>query len=312
MPDVITIGEMLVEVMRKKRGIPFSESGDFTGPFPSGAPAIFADAVAKLGTSSGIVGSVGDDGFGDCVLNRLELDNVDISQVRHHESLSTGVAFVSYFHDDSRRFIYHMGNSAAGITSAEDIDESYIRDASIIHLNGSSLAMNETMREACYCAVDIATDHGLTVSLDPNLREELGTLEETRELLTPIVDVADILTPTEAELRLVTATDTKASGARQLLENGAEIVAVKKGADGAAIYTDDYVENFAAVDISEVDPTGAGDAFSAAIVVGFLEDMPLPQLGTFANATGGMATTRKGPMEGLAPREEIDTLVRRE
>lgn len=295
--------------MRKKRGISFSEPADFIGPFPSGAPAIFADAVAKLGTSSGIVGAVGEDGFGDCVLSQLELDGVDISHVQHRKSLSTGVAFVSYFDNDSRRFIYHMGNSAAGTITTDNIDESYVTDASIIHFNGSSLATNESMREACYRAADIAAVHDLVVSLDPNIREELGSFEKTRELLAPIVNKADILTPTKEELCLVTATDDERTGARRLLRNDAEIVAVKKGANGATIYTDDGADDFAAVDVSEVDPTGAGDAFSAAVVVGFLEDMPISKLGKFANATGGMATTRKGPMEGLVPREEIDTLV---
>ena len=311
MPEVITVGEILVEIMRKKRGIPFNEPADFIGPFPSGAPAIFADAVAKLGTSSGIIGGIGDDGFGEGVRSRLELDGVDTTHIERSDSLSTGVAFVSYFLDDSRKFIYHMGNSAAGIISAEDIDEAYVQDASVIHFNGSSLAMNESMREACYEAAAIASEAGLTISLDPNLREELGSIERTREILTPIVESASILTPTEEELQLITQREDEAAGAQKLLDSGAEIVAVKKGADGSTIYTADQTVDFDAVDVYEVDPTGAGDAFSAAIVVGYLENMPLETLGKFANATGGTATTMKGPMEGLASREEIDIMIRR-
>jgi len=60
--NIWTMGEMLVEIMRPKPNMPFNESGEFLGPFPSGAPAIFADAVAKLGHSAGIIGSVGLDG----------------------------------------------------------------------------------------------------------------------------------------------------------------------------------------------------------------------------------------------------------
>lgn len=311
MPEVITVGEILVEIMRKKRGIPFNKPADFIGPFPSGAPAIFADAVAKLGMSSGIVGGVGGDGFGDCVLDRLEQDGVDTSHIEQSDSLSTGVAFVSYFLDDSRKFIYHMGNSAAGIVSPKHIDETYVRDASVIHFNGSSLTMNKSMRETCYKAAEIASEAGLTISLDPNLREELGSIERANKFLAPIVESATLLTPTEEELEVVTGCEDEVAGAQQLLDDGAEIVAIKKGAEGATIYTSDQMENFDAVDVYEVDPTGAGDAFSAAIVVGYLEGMSLETLGRFANATGGTATSMKGPMEGLPPRKEIDIMIRR-
>ncbi|MBE3138566.1 MAG: sugar kinase, partial [Actinobacteria bacterium] len=64
MANIWTMGEMLVEIMRPEPNMPFNENGEFLGPFPSGAPAIFADTVAKLGHSAGIIGGVGVDGFG--------------------------------------------------------------------------------------------------------------------------------------------------------------------------------------------------------------------------------------------------------
>ena len=61
----------MAEFMAERVGQTFSEPGTFLGPYPSGAPAIFADQVAKTGTSAAMVGWVGDDGFGDLILNRL-------------------------------------------------------------------------------------------------------------------------------------------------------------------------------------------------------------------------------------------------
>lgn len=63
MPEVITIGEVLVEVMAREINQKFSEPGEFVGPFPSGAPAIFIDQVAKMGVSCGIISKVGNDDF---------------------------------------------------------------------------------------------------------------------------------------------------------------------------------------------------------------------------------------------------------
>lgn len=58
MSDVLTVGELLAEFMAERVGQTFSEPGTFLGPYPSGAPAIFADQVAKTGTSSAMVGWV--------------------------------------------------------------------------------------------------------------------------------------------------------------------------------------------------------------------------------------------------------------
>ena len=66
-PQVIALGELLVEVMRVDVDQPLSRPGAFVGPFPSGAPAIFIDAVARLGVSTGFIGVVGRDAFGQCV-----------------------------------------------------------------------------------------------------------------------------------------------------------------------------------------------------------------------------------------------------
>src|SRR4051812_34160660 len=74
--EVWTMGELLAEVMRPGRDQALDAPGAFLGPFPSGAPGIFIDAVARLGHSAGIVGAVGDDPFGRGILGRLRRDGV--------------------------------------------------------------------------------------------------------------------------------------------------------------------------------------------------------------------------------------------
>ena len=105
MAEIWTMGEMLVEIMRPCEGVELYEQGSFLGPFPSGAPAIFIDTVAKLGHQGGIIGGVGADDFGKCLLDRLKSDGVDCRFVLESKKNSTGVAFVTYFEDGSRKFI---------------------------------------------------------------------------------------------------------------------------------------------------------------------------------------------------------------
>jgi len=310
-PRVVTVGELLVEVMRKDVDVPLGRPADFVGPFPSGAPAIFADAVARLGTSSGIIGAVGRDEFGDCVLGRLEGDGVDTSAVKRVGDLPTGVAFVSYRSDGSRKFIFHMGNSAAGAITASDVPEDYVRGASVVHINGSSLAMGAGMREACYRAVEVGRRSGARISFDPNIRRELGS-EGLAEVFSPVLDSCTLLIPTADELAELCGTREEDEAAGMMLDRGVEVVAVKDGRKGCRIYTrDSRVEAPAFEEVEAVDPTGAGDAFSAAVVVGYLEGMDPSRLAVFANAAGSCAVSARGPMEGLAWRDRIEEMVRR-
>ena len=76
MARIMTIGEILVEIMATERGQSFRAPGALVGPFPSGAPAIFIDQVARLGRSAGIIGCVGDDDFGWLNIDRLRRDGV--------------------------------------------------------------------------------------------------------------------------------------------------------------------------------------------------------------------------------------------
>ena len=77
MLDIIIMGEMLVEIMREKTDMPLYEAHTFQGPFPSGAPAICIDTVARLGCITAIIGGVERDDFGKCLLDRLKKDGVD-------------------------------------------------------------------------------------------------------------------------------------------------------------------------------------------------------------------------------------------
>ena len=132
--DVITIGECLVEIMRDKRDVPHSVPGTYLGPYPSGAPAIFADACARLGLKVGIIGAVGKDDFGKLLLDRLKGDGVDVSRMKVLEDNTTGVAFVTYFSSGSRQFIYHIKHAAAGQIFPEDVDLDYVGGSRLLHL----------------------------------------------------------------------------------------------------------------------------------------------------------------------------------
>lgn len=305
MATILALGEALVELMRTGVDQPLDRPGPFVGPFPSGAPAILADAVARLGGSAGFIGTIGEDAFGDCIARRLIADGVDCAALRRVPHRITGIAFVSYRSDGSRSFLFHLADSAAAEMSVEQVPPGWLDGVRYVHIMGSSLSAGEAMRENCYAVARHVSDSGGTVSLDPNLRPELIAPERIREVCEPVLARAQVVFPSGPELATLTGEPTADAGAAQLLDRGMEIVALKQGDQGSTIYACDGALAVAPYAVTEVDPTGAGDCYDAAFLVGLSEGWDLARIGRFANAAGALATTKQGPMEGAATRSEV-------
>jgi len=111
--DILTIGEALVEVMRTGIDQPLNRPGPFSGPYPSGAPFIFAVQAARLGMKSAAIDSVGADAFGDCLLPQLEAARVVTDGIRPLPDQPPGIAFVPYNSDCSRTFVFSLAASRA-------------------------------------------------------------------------------------------------------------------------------------------------------------------------------------------------------
>ncbi|MBS7613641.1 sugar kinase, partial [Candidatus Bathyarchaeota archaeon] len=229
MPDVITLGEPLVEFIDKHKRGAFTELSEFIGPFPSGAPAIFADAVARLKVSSALIGVVGKDEFGTLLLDRLRNDGVDISHIRIAENYTTGTAFVTYSPSGSRKFIFHLRHAAAGQLSPRDADEEFIKSAKVLHIMGSALSLSQSSKEACYKALEIAVEYGIKISLDPNVRPELLSVEEIRRICKPVLEKAYLVLPSGEEAMMLTGGKSPDEACRMLIDMGVKMVALKRG-----------------------------------------------------------------------------------
>jgi sugar/nucleoside kinase (ribokinase family) len=322
-PQVIAIGELLVEIMRPGVDQPLSRPGEFVGPFPSGAPAIFIDAAARLGVSTAFIGVVGGDAdgtpdpFAACVLERLRADAVDTSYVRTAPGHTTGTAFVAYRGDGSRSFCFHLPHSAAALLGPEDVDRTRLSGVQFLHVTGSTLSISESARQACYKAVRLCKAAGGRVSFDPNLRPELMGVDRVRQLCQPVLDQCDLLLPSGAEATMLAQPLLASGDPRQapqrayeraclsLVDRGIPIVAFKRGERGSTVFTSDQRFDAPPLTVTEVDPTGAGDCYGAAFVVGLLQGWDLAAVARFANVVGALAVTARGPMEGAPWRKDV-------
>lgn len=309
MAEVICMGDILVEIMRPEAGIPLNQEGYFRGPFPSGAPAIFIDTVARMKHTAAIIGGVGDDDFGHYIIDRLKADGVDCRFVHLSRSLSTGCAFVTYFEDGSRKFIFHMGNSAAAEVDIPDI--SGMDDLKYFHIMGTSLADNPEFADGIVEMMRTAVKKGAKVSFDPNLRFELIRDKRVYKIIDEIVSNTSVLFPGKEELMIITGQDTVEKAVEKAFENPVlEVTALKNGSKGSVIYTRETSFESNIYPVETVDTTGAGDCYAGGFIAGLLEGHPLEECAKMAAACGALNCAAFGPMEGKFSPETVREMVR--
>ncbi len=308
-PEVIAIGEALVEIMRPAVGAPLDQAGTFQGPFASGAPAIFAVAAARLGLRVGFVGQVGEDAFGRLLRGRFETEGVNVEYLQDSKEYATSAAFVAYSLSGGREFVFHLRYAAAGSIDPQAIQPEYFSDVKWLHISGSFLTLSSACREACIRAVELTRKAGGKLSFDPNLRPELMSLDESRKVYAPYLDTADLLLPTANEARLLSGATDDAEAARRLLGDGERLVVFKRGSGGCTFFTPGKRLDVSGFPVEEVDPTGAGDCFNAACLAGLINAWALDRTARFATAAGALAVTRQGPMEGAPTVAEIESFL---
>jgi tagatose kinase len=308
-PEIISIGEALVEIMRPKTGASLDQPGLFLGPFASGAPAIFAVAAARLGVRVGFIGRVGADAFGRLLRRRLESEGIDLEYLQVSADDATSAAFVAYSPDGNREFVFHLKQAAAGRIDPAIIEKSYFSGVKWLHISGSFLALSDASREACHRAVEWTCDAGGKLSFDPNLRPELMDLDESRRVFAYYLERADLLLPTAEEARALTATTDDEKAATRLLGDVERLVVFKRGSEGSTFFTLGKRLDCPGISVNEVDPTGAGDCFNAACLFGLINTWTLDRTAPFANAAGALAVTSQGPMEGASTVAEVENLL---
>ena len=308
MKKIVTIGEILVEIMATERGEGFTRPISLVGPFPSGAPAIFIDQAARFGQPCGMVGCVGDDDFGRVVLERLKRDGVDISGVAVDTDAATGSAFVRYRHDGMRDFVFNIKHSASGRTALTEAARKLIESSDHLHVMGTSL-FSPAIVETVLTAVDLVKAKGGTFSFDPNVRPEMFSLHGLRDALETIFGRCDVFLPSGGELFLFTNANDEKGAIAEILERGIKVVVVKKGAEGASYHDREQTFWQPAFRVEEVDPTGAGDCFGATFVSCWLRGMLPSEATQYAAASGAQAVERQGPMEGTSTHAALDAFI---
>lgn len=298
---IATIGEILVEFVSHSRNCALEQISDYSGPYPSGAPAIFLDQASNMGAQTQMIGGVGADGFGRSLLQRLERDGVGTAGIHVTADHSTGVAFVSYYDDGSRDFIFHLEG-----TAADNFDVPPFADPAdtVLHVSASSLGAR-SMRHKIMPELRRVSDAGGLVTCDPNARPELMRDAETKAAMLEVMERSYCLLPSTSDLDFLFPKLSEEEAIDRLLDSRAEVIAIKRGAAGATVVGHDERHDFDGHLVEEIDPTGAGDCFGGTFIALLTQGVSLFEAGQRANAAGAIAVTRRGPMEGNCTPSEI-------
>ena len=312
MAEIVIMGELLVEIMRPKEDIPLYESDYFRGPFPSGAPGIFISTAARLGHSTAIISGVGNDDFGENIMRRLKHDGVDVSRVIIPKDGHTGIAFVTYFADGERKFLFYMDNSPCVKAKAPENFTGF-EDTKYFHIMGCSLMADVNFAREIIKTMNMMKSHGVKISFDPNVRLEMLKDNAVLEMLQEVFRSSSILMPGVSELKMFTGKENLDDAIDSVFTNPAlEVLVLKNGSKGSSIYTRKGLEVEQPIyRVIQEDATGAGDSYDAAFICGLAEGKTLAEAAKMGAAAGALNAAAFGPMEGKISPETVREMIER-
>ncbi len=279
---------------------------------PGGSAANTIYALSKLGVGTGFIGAVGDDKEGEMLVKNLDSVGVDRSQVKVKKGAKTG-SVLCFSDKRGRRALYVLPGANSLLTGA-DIDLAYIGQAKILHL--SSFADEE----------QLVIHKELVVKIPPSLKISFapGSIYAAKGMsaLEPIIKEAHIMFLNREEVEELTGTDFQ-TGAQRLRKLGCQIVAVtlgsgiRKGNTTATCYVasgaNEYmIEAKTTKKKPEGDAIGAGDAFAAGFLYGFLRSKELSECGHLGDMVARLSTTKIGARAGLPSLHELSQFYQRE
>ncbi len=298
MPNIIVIGSLNADLVVRSPRFPQpgeTISGEDLHVIPGGKGANQAVAAARLGANVSMLGRVGQDNFGDFLLDNLKQNNVEASHVQR-DAASTGTAIIVVDEKGQNSIVLSPG--ANGKVTHADVDS-----ASPFH-HDLLLLQLEIPTPTVLAAAQKAKANNVRVILNP---------APAKELPDELIALADFIIPNETELSLLTSMDVKdvpsaEQAARALLQRGAKHVIVTMGSKGALIVdmqTSTHINTFK-VDV--VDTTAAGDAFIGGFAA-MLSSASLPEAIRYGCACGALACTKFGAQPSLPTKAEVETFL---
>ena len=301
-PRLVTIGETMALVRTREIGS-LRHTADLALGV-GGAESNVAIGVKRLGGDASWLGRVGSDPLGERVVRELRAEGLAVHDVDDPHA-ATGLMLKERPTSASTAVHYYRSGSAGSRLAESDIPSGWIESAALLHVSGITALISESARACIAAAVERARAAGVLVSFDINYRSSLASAEVAGPILRSFAERADIVFGGHEELVLLRPDRDPAETAEELISHGCREVVLKRGAEGAAVFTADSLAEAPGFIIDVLDTVGAGDAFVAGYLSGLLAGLTIPERLIRANACGALLCMSPGDWEASPSLAEV-------
>lgn len=313
--DCIALGELLVDFTGNGKS---TQNNPLFEANPGGAPCNVLAMLQKLGKSTAFIGKVGDDMFGQLLIDAVKEQGIDTCFLTKDEKVPTTLAFVHTKEDGDRSFSFYRSPGADLMLRENDLAPVDFSDTIIFHFGTLSMT-EEIISSVTKKAIDSAQSAGAIISFDPNYRPLLWDSEQkAKEAMWYGIEKCHVLKISDDEILFLTGEEDIDKGIASIREKtNASLICATLGKNGSiAYYGDSRVFVNPYLQENTIETTGAGDTFMAcvlnAVIDNGLEDLQENQLLdmlSFANGAASLITTRKGALRVMPTRKEIEDFI---
>ena len=307
--DLITIGRVSVDLYGQQIGSRLEDIATFAKAV-GGCPANVAIGAARLGLGAALISRVGDEPMGRFVLEQLARERVVTRGMGVDPQRLTSLVLLSVRDEETFPLIFYRENCADSALCEDDIDEQFVASARAILVTGTHFSLVAGAR-AQRKAVDIARKHRRAVVLDIDYRPNLWGMgghgagdsryaraARVTQALAPVLPECDLIVGTEEEMHIAAGIENTLAAIRHLRSLTAAVIVCKRGARGCAVFAGEIPRALEdgliapGLNIEIYNVLGAGDAFLAGFLSGYLRGEPHAVSARRANACGALAVSR--------------------
>ena len=260
------------------------------------------DNLSRLGVHTKLLSAVGDDIFGEMILRESAKKGIDVSDVLTVKNASSGV-FMQVLDEDNDMHMALCDMSIIG-----HITPTYLKEKEKVLQGAKVIAFDPSLPlESIEYLIEHYSDK--TLFVDP-------ISDLYAEKIRPYADKIFALKPNRTELGALTGMEVRdkkdvKKAAKKLIENGTKRVYVSMGKDGC-LYMDENtcIERKLPEEKVMVNASGAGDAFYAGIIYGYMNDLPIKQCLDLALAAGTLTIRSEEVISPLMSVIELERIVK--
>lgn len=257
-----------------------------------------AVAAARAGAKAGMLTHLGSDNFAERILTLYVEEGIDASRVVQSETAPTGLYFIEYG-PEGHQFSYRRSGSAASLMGPDDLTPEMFEGVGVLHISGITQAISTSSCTATVRAAELARATGARVSFDTNLRLNLWSAEDARQALIEILPLVDVVFPSLEDAEALFGTSGVDEICERFLAEGAELVVLTLGEDGAVVADAKGQVAIAPCKAELVDATGAGDTFDGSFLAEYARTSDPVAAAQFACAAASLSVESIGAVKSI-------------